>query len=149
MNTENDKVIYNATGLWKYQIALIYSPMIILKIITFGISWSSFDLLMWKSSWSLFDLLVHLVFLVFLIYSKLNLYGPVEISSGLITKKYSKVSIDLVDWDSANLDDSKVHLFPKGKEWSDGVKLNLKRLDPELRNKLKEISHGLTEKTGG
>ena len=115
----------------------MYCPIIVLKIITSSLSWSPFTLL------------AYLAFPVYLFYSKLNPFGPVRIESGFITKKASKVAIDLVDWDSANLDDSKVHLFPKGKEWSDGVKLNLKRLDPALREKLKEISHELIGKSGG
>jgi hypothetical protein len=140
LKAENDTIIFNAVGIWEYQFVLIYSPIIILKFITISLSWSSFDLMTLKSSLPLFDLLVHLAFLAYLIFTKLNLYGPVEISSGLIMKKHSKVSIDSVDWDSVNLFDTKVHLFHKGKEWSDGVKLNLKRLDPKLREKLEQLS---------
>lgn len=96
-------------------------------------------LLMADSAWDSLDVGFMLLICLYSVFRQPNPWGPVTISDTKIKTGKGEIALDVIDWENADLDIDKIHLYPVGKSWADGVKINMKHYEEGLRSKLNEL----------
>lgn len=118
---------YDVVGLKKFLFPFLFFFLASIYLLTATNVWDSMEILL-------------LIFAT--IYTAMrqpNPWGVVTISEDEITGSKTKIAREMVDWEGVDLTDKKIHLYPIGKSWADGVKINMKVYPDSLRARLEEL----------
>ncbi|NQT62957.1 MAG: hypothetical protein HQ556_08385 [Candidatus Marinimicrobia bacterium] len=118
---------FDVIGVKKYIFPIVWYALASIYLLTATSAWDSIDigLIILAGLYSLFRLP--------------NPWGVVTITDMYIQAGNSKIALDVIDWENVDLDVEKIHLYPVGKSWADGVKIPMKHYSESLRNQLKDL----------